>query len=308
MNNYVGHKNVVKYFEKAVSELTLSHAYAFDGIKGIGKSTLARNIAKQILCQDEQSANFFDKNNHPDYLYIAAENGKILSENSQKIKEFLSMRPVMAGYKVVQIDDADKMNLILQNKLLKTIEEPLSDVIFFLISDNFDSLLDTVKSRLIRMSFSPLTAEDIANYAKLNDYQYDDELITNSLGSIARFLELVETQENVSEFTSLFDALLKDDNRRAYSLLASFVAEKKEDKNFMPLFESYVLKLIKISSGQSVNSGNSMDIDIAKRIGTTKLIAIIDEIIYAKERLSRNQNFTFVINYLIHKIKEKIDD
>ncbi len=303
MNKIIGHKDKLRYFEDALQNDTLSHAYAFDGITGIGKSTFARHISKLILCNDAISENYFLKGSHPDYLYISEEDGKILSEYSDKINEFLSMKPSLANKKVIQIDDAEKMNTILQNKLLKTIEEPKVDAVFFLVSSNYELLIDTLKSRLIRISFNPLRESELKEYADNNNIKYDEDVLSAAYGSIGKFLSLTEGKNNIYEFDNVLQSIINKDVLKTYH----YIKEKSEDENLIETLnnaEEYTLHIIK---KLAINDDENIDKAYAK-IGIKNLIAITDEIIVARNRLKRKQNSGFVITYLVHRMKEIIDD
>ncbi len=303
MNHIIGHDDKIRYFDDAIHNNTLSHAYAFDGISGIGKSKIAKQIAEKILCKNEQAKNFFHKGSHPDYLYISAEDGKILSENSEKINAFLSMKPSLANKKVIHIDDADKMNAILQNKLLKTVEEPKVDAVFFLVSSNYEMLLDTLKSRLIRISFNPLSSSDLIDYAEANELHYNSDIIEESYGSIERLIELSDESNNKNEFDKLLMAIIENRPREIYS----FISTKSEDNNLKETLnsgEKHLLHLLKTLSTEEEKSSNPA----YSKIGVKEFIQMTDEIINARKKLDRKQNAGFVVTYLVHKIKEIVDD
>ncbi len=300
----IGNEDKRKYFEQMIEDATLSHAYALDGVKGIGKSSMIRQVIKKLLCKDKLSENFFDKGSHPDYLYIEPENGKILSQNSQKIIEFLSMKPSMAEYKVVHIDDAEKMNLVLQNKLLKTIEEPNDTSVFFLVSSNYDLLIDTLKSRLIRISFSPLSSDEIKKYARENDIEYTDEIIVSSSGSIGKFIELTSGDKRAYEFNRLMKAMIDLDGEFIYYYLSDIISLEDRAGEFLNTLEIYYLSLIKHLTLD--REGDA--IIIAKKMGLRRLVKLTDLVTESRNRLVRKQNITLVMTYLIHGIKEIVDD
>ncbi len=282
----LGHKDKWEYFDKLIEKKALSHAYVFDGIKGIGKSTFAREISKKLLCSDDLTCNYFDKGSHPDYLYIEPENDKILSATFDAISQFLSVKPHFSDFKIVHIDDCDTMNLSLQNKLLKTIEEPKQNVVFILTTSKYEILIDTVKSRLIRISFNPLSKDDIIEYAKRNNIVYKEENLSIANGSIGRFLEYVDSN---LDYENIINSIVSKDYLTFYDLINK--VSNNDDSNFLPSFKTYLISLLK------------SDCIISK----IKLIDIIDLVTESEIRIKRNQNYKYVVTYTLHKIREILE-
>lgn len=157
---------------RTLREGTFVHAYLISGMEGMGKRTLARLMAQYLLCQaDEKACGFcpaciqVQEGNHPDVAVITP--GKPLSPDVKpglqgipvdEIRHVISMvgqHTFTGGRRVVIIERADKMNQSAQNALLKTLEEPLADTIFLLLTDSPELLLPTIISRCRALKLHP---------------------------------------------------------------------------------------------------------------------------------------------------------
>ena len=146
----VGHKKIISHFEEAIQMGKVSHAYLLCGEEGSGKMTVAKAVAKALLCEKKsgcgscRSCIQADSGNHPDLIYVTHEKYEIRVDEIRKgINETIDIKPYSSDYKIYIIDDADRMNPGAQNALLKTLEEPPSYAVILLLTNNKDRLLDT---------------------------------------------------------------------------------------------------------------------------------------------------------------------
>ena len=168
----VGNEKVKEMLEKAVTTHTVSHSYLFTGIEGIGKKEIARAFAQMILCENEEekpcntckSCLQFENANHPDFMQIEAVERTIKIEQIRYMQEKIAEKPIVSSNKVYIIEDSDTMTKEAQNCLLKTLEEPPSYAIIILIATNESKLLNTIKSRCIKVPFQKIAEEDILRY------------------------------------------------------------------------------------------------------------------------------------------------
>lgn len=143
----------------------LPHAILIKGMEGLGKYHLARCFAELLLCQNgstkpcgECSAcQLLKSNNHPDLIIIQPEEeGKAIKIDMVRdaIAE-LNNTPQQGRYKIMIIEHAELLNIAASNSLLKTLEEPPSNVIIILISDKPYALPATIRSRCLIMAIKP---------------------------------------------------------------------------------------------------------------------------------------------------------
>ncbi|MCX6720602.1 MAG: AAA family ATPase [Candidatus Staskawiczbacteria bacterium] len=148
----IGHKKQWEFLEAKHKLNQLAHAYLFTGAEGIGKKTFAEEFAGFIGCK------------FPDLLIIKSINSKSSIENKRDSLEidvgqvrdalnFLSYKSYNGGYKVVIVDNAERMNVEAQSCFLKTLEEPKGNTILVMVSSKPDMLLSTIFSRCQTVKF-----------------------------------------------------------------------------------------------------------------------------------------------------------
>lgn len=168
MTGVVGHKPWVDFFERAIATGTLHHAYALVGPAHIGKTTLATFIAAELL-QIKPTA----LQSHADVHWVE----RAVDEKTGKRKKEVSIEQIRGvvqfvqetsfyrgGYRIVVIADADHISRGAANALLKTLEEPTERTILFLLSDNENALLPTIRSRCQWIRLRPVPDVQLQNY------------------------------------------------------------------------------------------------------------------------------------------------
>jgi len=145
---------------------SLGHAYLIEGPAGSGRRTLARHVARLLLCNDAAeppcrhcpACRKVDQDMHPDVLRLVLEekarNLKI--EQVRDIQGILPYPPIEGRWKIVIIEDADLLTIEAQNALLKSLEEPPSYNLFLLLAASRTRLLPTVLSRCQHLAMLPL--------------------------------------------------------------------------------------------------------------------------------------------------------
>ena len=159
----VGHKNIIKYIQNAVTADAVSHAYILNGERGSGKKLLANLFAMSLQCQNRdedgdacgkcQSCRQALGGNQPDIIRVTHEKPNTISVDDIRVQvnDDIVIRPYSSKYKIYIIADADLMSVQAQNALLKTIEEPPQYAVIMLLTENADTLLPTIRSRCVMM-------------------------------------------------------------------------------------------------------------------------------------------------------------
>lgn len=170
--NIIGNDSVKKLLSHSIDSNNILHSYMFIGPEGIGKCLFAREFAKMIL------DNPIDIYNHPDFMIIESEDGKSIKvEQVRYLQEKISEKPVGGNKKIYIINDSNLMTKEAQNCLLKTLEEPPSYATIILIVSNENKMLTTIKSRCTKISFQPLSVDEIKSYFALNNLPIPKENI-----------------------------------------------------------------------------------------------------------------------------------
>ncbi len=165
----IGNQKNIDHLLSAAKLGKLSHAYIINGEEGSGKKTFAGFIARTLLCEDKDKAPCGAcpacikalTHNHPDIIWVEHEKEKLLSvdEVRDQVIYDVNTAPYYGPYKIYIIQDAHLLNENGQNALLKTIEEPPEYVVIFLLTDNAEGFLETIRSRCVRLDMEALPRE-----------------------------------------------------------------------------------------------------------------------------------------------------
>lgn len=131
-----------------------AHSYLFAGPSGVGKATVARSFAAELVSRSEAGRDRVMRNSHPDVVVIQPEGraGFGVGQSREAITA-ASLRPVEADRKVFILDEASTMTEAAANALLKTLEEPPPRTVFVLVAESADDLPATVASRCRMVRF-----------------------------------------------------------------------------------------------------------------------------------------------------------
>ena len=198
----------------------LPHALLLAGQFGLGIKHFAYNFAMKLLCQEPvsnaacgqcKSCVLARVGNHPDILQIMPEGkGKqIRVDNIREMIGFIQLSSAIGNYKIAIIDSADAMNKSSANALLKTLEEPPSDSIMFLVSHWPANLLVTIRSRCNRVNFTVTYDEDAVNWLmRRKNLEHDkaEELLVTAEGR-PLFAEELSSGSIISNRTSTLEDL-----------------------------------------------------------------------------------------------------
>jgi len=170
----VGQEVPVKVLRGAVKGNRLSHAYLFAGPRGVGKTTLARILAKAVNCPNAKEGEpcgecevckEIDRGSFPDLIEMDAASNRGI-DDVRALREAVQYRPIKGKKKVYIIDEAHMLTKEAFNALLKTLEEPPPDTLFILCTTEYDKIPPTILSRCQRLLFSRLKEEEVVNYLK----------------------------------------------------------------------------------------------------------------------------------------------
>ena len=167
----VGQKNVIKTLTNAIVQNKIAHAYLFAGPRGVGKTTVARLVAKSLNCQKRlpsqyepcnkcESCKAINNGRSLDLIEIDAASNRGI-DDVRALRENIKFPPVHSKYKIFIIDEAHQLTEPAFNALLKTLEEPPSYVIFILATTEPQKLPATILSRVQRYDFKRLAVQDI---------------------------------------------------------------------------------------------------------------------------------------------------
>jgi DNA polymerase-3 subunit delta' len=278
----------------------LPHALLLTGQAGIGKLDLATYFAHTILCEQQSSQKqgpcghckgcaLVTANNHPDFLNIApeAEGKSINVDRVRNINQFLNLTRHTADLQIVIIAPADKMNKFAANSLLKTLEEPTSNTLLILITDNPGRLLPTIRSRCQTISCPSPSIESTTNWLsetlqreKLTlDSGKIEDVIRIANGSPLQALQFVQ-DKIVERHTQMLDQYAQIAENMIDPLIVALQWKEYDIKQSVNWLMSWTMEMIrlKLYREMTVNNRDGVDVKLQKLSQQLDLRALFDYI------------------------------
>lgn len=166
----VGQEHVERTLKNALEQEKVSHAYLFCGPRGTGKTTMARILAKALLCEKAPTIDpdgtceeclAIAAGTHPDVYELDAASRTGVENVREEIINRVHYAPTHGSYKIYIIDEVHMLSTAAFNALLKTLEEPPSHVVFILCTTDPQKVPDTIHSRCQRFDFHRLSVDEI---------------------------------------------------------------------------------------------------------------------------------------------------
>ena len=209
----VGQKSITTTLRNAIKQNKLAHAYLFCGPRGVGKTTIARILAKTInctnptesieACNECDSCRSFNEGRSFNVYELDAASNNSVEDIRNLIEQVRVLPPQIGKYKVYIIDEVHMLSSAAFNAFLKTLEEPPSHAIFILATTEKHKILPTILSRCQIYDFSRVSITDTINHletvAKLEGITIDRD----SLNVIAK-----QADGGMRDALSIFDQVV----------------------------------------------------------------------------------------------------
>ncbi len=206
----IGQDVVVRTLQNALAAGTFAQAYLFSGLRGVGKTTAARLLAKAVNCEHGPTAEpcgecpscrEITTGSSVDVIEIdGATNTQV--DKVRDLQDFLRFRPTRDRYRVIVIDEVHMLSTSAFNALLKSIEEPPSYVLWIFATTERHKVPATIQSRCQELDFRPLPAERLAAHLEQVAAGEKFSLTPGAAAAIARAAE-----GSVRDGLSLLDQL-----------------------------------------------------------------------------------------------------
>lgn len=218
-----GHEQAVAALDRAVRQQRIHHAYVFSGPAGVGRRTLALAFARALLCESGvppcgQCTNCqrVQRGVHPDVQVLSldvvgrdeARPTRIPIEAVRELRAGIGLRPLEGSWRVVVIDDADRLSRDAADALLKTLEEPPPFVVLILIVEDAGSLAETIRSRCQHIRLGPVPLETVRAALEAHGVPHHQAEVISSLtrGRIGEALRLAAAPEVLAEHQELVES------------------------------------------------------------------------------------------------------
>ncbi len=228
--HFIGNQEEVENIRLAATAMQDGATLLFYGPSGVGKSTYAYILARDLLHEFNVPANYVPSHilnvSHPDLFVLDAddqENGIIGVDSVREMLEFTRLKSGQSKYKVVIIDKADQLNRNSANALLKVLEEPPHNTFIIVIADVLGRMLPTLRSRCIKFRFSSLSKEQFieimgSEYADLYEITKGDVSFAKALqdkDGMVIYRDIIESfrskNQDFAKIVSIGDRVAKCD-------------------------------------------------------------------------------------------------
>ncbi len=316
LENIIGHEEIVKTLQGAVTSGRIAHAHLFSGPKGVGKMTTAIAFARALVCSVRtgfdgcgqcSGCEKVNQGIHPEVRTIVPEGASIKISQVRQMTSELQFGPENGCWTVRIVDDVDTMTSEAGNSLLKILEEPLPGVVFILISTRPQAVLPTIVSRCQQVCFQPLSKKQILH--ALNEHISVDEnrvqrAAALSGGSLGRAMELLSDNFEVREQALYLLDKLKTSVVGEVISLASEIPSGKG--NLLAVLDMMILWFRDIllynetcNAGLLINNDKLEEIKVmAMFYSSSRLIKMIEALESSKNSLAVSANIQLTIEAL----------
>jgi DNA polymerase-3 subunit delta' len=323
----LGHHDTFLRLRTAAKDDQLFHAYLFEGPQGIGKATVALEVAKFANCTQRRgehacgscnACQLITRGTHPDVIVVEPSTETATPTITiAQIRELVrqsSYHRYSGDHRFCIVDPAEAMGAPAASALLKTLEEPGPATTFILITANSGALLSTIVSRCQRVRFGPVPQEELTSWLRARvDPQRAEQAARLSLGCPGRALLLA--QEEIDKRNQMRDELIatiKADLDTLYGWSTRLCRGQRRawHDNVEQVFEliEELLRDITVLSSNSNLPLLHQDIDPllhswSKRLGHKGVARCSRAIVEGREQLSANVAGRTLLETLIARLK-----
>lgn len=295
----------------------LFHALMFISEDKVIQEEFTKCILKLLFCENLKNGEFCNNCNncknaekliHPDILVYGKEK-TIDIDDAEEIVTNAPVRPYSANKKVYLLYNFDEVNKTVENKLLKTIEEPPADCMFILLVSNTNKLLQTTLSRTQKVFLEAVLDSVLVDILKKNGTSDAEIIATESCGNVQKALALAGKSE-VKEINNLVIDCLQNMNSTIkildYAVKMQSLGDMLEES--IDALQFTLLDVIRIKSGNIDLVSNKSNLaklkQIADELSFTALTKIVEQTYEAKAMIDANVSKVNIIDQLLLKIVE----
>ncbi len=244
--------HIVKILQNSLKSGKIHHSYIFSGMRGVGKTSVARIFAKALNCKTgvvEEPCNKcsncieITEGNFPDVIEIDGASNRGIDQ-VRELREIVKYKPIKGRFKVIIIDEVHMLTNEAFNALLKTLEEPPEHTVFILATTEFHKVLPTVISRSITLDFRRIPFSEIKKRLRFVAEEEKIEVSEWALGRIAEVSEgSMRDALSIFEQIASYSNKVKDDD---LNNILGIINEDLLEESFLAVFKRDKIKILKI--------------------------------------------------------------
>ncbi len=297
----IGHKKQLSELELDLAQNNLAHAYLLAGPKQIGKFAIAKTIGKILQCENNfchlcQTCQHIEKGYHADTIEFFDDGNSLKIEQIRELLVRLNTT-TQSRYKIVLIQNIERLTTEASNALLKTLEDPPPNVVFLLTTSNLKALLATIISRVRLLKFRNLHKDELVDFLKLRypekSGQELETLLALSLGKPGKAIQLLENEEMFQSYKNMYEEMIlllnRDDLVERFLYVATMTKDDQRIEDFFQIFLAVVRQELLNISAQS-----KLDEKLAQ-----KRIKLISDLQKTYDLLQKNINARLALENLM---------
>ena len=296
------------------------HAYLLTGARGLGKRTFARVLASTLFCMSEHKPcgvcdacrRVWDWND-PDVITLFADDGKqIKVDEVREVIRQVGQHSFGTGHRVVLIEPVEKLTPGAQNCLLKTLEEPLSNVVFILMTHELTATLGTIASRCVRVKMQPWPDALLGD--TLEKLGYDRAKIPMALGlsggNIGMAIECLEDSAGDEESRSFAAKVLASKSDADILALSTALKDGKGDaEQYLTALETAFHQALMMKAGllpeEALSRYPKGWVDSLSHVDEAALNRLLEAVFLARRRRAGQVNWQSTLDQLMMTILEE---
>jgi DNA polymerase-3 subunit delta' len=324
LENFHGNSDMVETLEQMIRGNRITQTLLFSGPEGVGKATLARRFAAQLLISDahkieqddlslESNANLItdrekwtsDKRNddplffstHPDFLTFAPDGPlrQLTIQQMRLLKERAPLKPLKGNWRVFLIDAIDRANEQAANSLLKTLEEPPPHLVLIMTARNPYDLLPTIRSRSVPFRLARLNPEEMRRFMLTRGLDHPErrEKLADGAPGLAVSIDLETYDRRRTAMLALLQAACGTGTFGAWLKHSESIAARRTEKLDSYLEVLYLLLGDVLRLAEGVQSVRNADIaadlqNIAARVSFDWLRRAVEKVDELVDLVRRN--------------------
>jgi DNA polymerase-3 subunit delta' len=319
--DFIGNEKIKEQLTFLQESGRLPHAIVIEGEQGIGKRTLAREIALNLFCKSDGEKPCREcpqcikvmKQIHPDIYEYSASGGarSFHVDVIRDVREDVFVQPNEADYKIYILGNCQGMSESAQNAILKILEEPPAYALFILTTTTKSALLETVLSRSVVISLEGVEGSKAAEYICSRDDSIDFNDATNAVavwnGNIGKAIESL-SDGKLSKISSIANdislALLSD---KEYDLLKACSVFERDRETLIAtlgLLKTIFRDALLYTNGSDTLSGQSESVkNLAIRLNKEKLLRLIEASDNIRDLAEKNGNNAILITKICYEFR-----